>query len=456
MYSTAPAQEQGARLPASRHRRLDFHKIKDNNKNSKNNNILFTTMNSLPPPLSAEIIRRKKLIILFFGVILYFLTSMAKLLVPAIVYDDLIAVGLNAAEIAGTGAAFMYAYAASQLLAGVFSNRYGGVRILLIGGGLFAAGTIGFPLTEFYWLMIFFRICTGLGAGTVFLGVVKLLSDLFSQRFAFALGVTMLFTYFGPVCGTTPMVLLTDAVGWQWSMMIPGIIAALSIGGILLFSSGTIKPVQNGETLQPLKKMFANRAMWLINLTIPLLFGSYYVLSSQLGAKSLTDRCGITAAHASTVIMILTIIVALNNVLGNLLLKLCGNRSKVAVFIAFALSTAGAVTGYLAFSKVTSVILTTTAFILIAVPAGWFPVFGNIAKELNPPEDTGLAVALLNFWCFVFIALFQNISGRIIQYFSPADAVSYPPEAYCGVFIFMALAGICGMIAISFHKESRK
>ena len=94
-----------------------------------------------------ETLRRRKRTILGCGVFLYFLTSMSKVLIPATIFNDLQHLGLDAAAISATGAAFMYAYAASQLLAGIFADRYGGVRILLIGGSLFAAGSIAFPLT---------------------------------------------------------------------------------------------------------------------------------------------------------------------------------------------------------------------------------------------------------------------------------------------------------------------
>ena len=57
--------------------------------------------------------------ILFCGMALYFLTSMSKVLIPAAIYSDLQALGLDGKRIAATGAAFMYAYAASQLLATV-------------------------------------------------------------------------------------------------------------------------------------------------------------------------------------------------------------------------------------------------------------------------------------------------------------------------------------------------
>lgn len=404
----------------------------------------------------SKLIRKKKFAILICGVLLYFLTCMAKVLIPGIIYDDLLNSGLDTRQIAGTGAAFMYAYALSQLLAGIYSNRYGGVRILLIGGILFACGTLGFPWVKFYPLMVICRIMAGLGAGTVFLGVVKLVSDLYSDKFAMVLGTIMFCSYFGPSCGTTPMVKLTEILSWRISMSIPGIAAALGVITIIALMKGTVKSVTSGETLTPLFDMLKNKAMWLHCLSVSIIFGAYYILTSQLGQKSISDHCGLPATTASTVILVLTVLVAANNVAGNFLLKLCGNRRKIATLISFAITLAGTILGYAAFKYTNSVAMITAAYVLIAIPAGFFPIFGMIAKELNPPEQTGLAVALLNFWCFVYIAAFQNISGRILQFFSVTGQNSYPPAAYCGVFIFLTLTNAIGLLVYCFGKETVK
>ena len=96
-------------------------------------------------------VNRRKFFILCFGVGLFFFTSMSKMLVPGPVYNHLLnELSLRPSAIAGLGSAFMYSYAVSQLLIGVYSNRYGGVRILLIGGTLFSTGMIGFPLVFIY------------------------------------------------------------------------------------------------------------------------------------------------------------------------------------------------------------------------------------------------------------------------------------------------------------------
>ncbi len=400
------------------------------------------------------IIYRKKFAILLCGVLLYFLSCMAKVLIPGTIYNDLKNAGLNAEMISATAAAFMYAYAASQLLAGIFSSRYGGVRILLTGGALFAVGTTGFPAVGIYPLMIIFRIAAGFGAGTIFLGVVKLLEDLFSAKFAMALGIVMFCSYFGPAFGTTPMVLLNNAVGWRTSMMIPGITALLGVMLILMLSRGTIRPVTPGNAFKPLLDMLTNGSMWLVNLSASLIFGAYYILTTQIGQKSISDHCGLSEKYASMIIMGLTLLVAVNNIGGNLLFNLLGKRKKIMAAIAFLLSTLGAATGYVAFGATHSAVLVSLSFILISIPAGYFPFFGSVAKELNPPEETGLAVALLNFWCFVFIAVFQSVSGQILQHYSVDISAAYPPEAYCGIFIFLTASGIIGFICALFYPET--
>lgn len=399
-------------------------------------------------------IRKKKFAILICGVLLYFLTCMAKVLIPGSIYNDLLASGLTTRQIAGTGAAFMYAYAFSQLLAGVFSNRYGGVRILLTGGLLFATGTLAFPWVDNYPLMLTARVLTGLGAGTVFLGVVKLVSDLYSGKFAMVLGTIMFCSYFGPSFGTTPMVKLTGVFGWKISMSIPGITAAIGVLVIISLMRGTIKATVSGETFAPLIAMLKNRSMHLVCLSVPVIFGAYYILTSQLGQKSLSDCCGASPSTAANVILALTVLVAVNNVAGNLLLKIFRNRTKPAAICSFVFSLLGTLLAAVAYRHSTSLVLMTTAYVLIAIPAGFFPIFGTTVKEINPPGATGLAVAVLNFWCFVFIAAFQNVSGRILQHFSTPDQSVYPAAAYCGVFIFLSIANAAGVIASCFYKNS--
>ena len=64
--------------------------------------------------LSAELLRRKKMIMLFCGILIFFLTSMAKVLIPATIFQDLLKMNMDVTRISSLGAAFLYSYAASQ------------------------------------------------------------------------------------------------------------------------------------------------------------------------------------------------------------------------------------------------------------------------------------------------------------------------------------------------------
>jgi len=378
---------------------------------------------------------------------MYFLTSMSKVLIPAQIIGDLKAMGLSENSIAATGAAYFYAYAASQLLAGIFADRFGGVRILLIGGTFFAAGVSGFPYCGNIGMMLFCRVLTGFGAGTVFLGVAKLVNDLYPVKFSLVLSGILVLGYFGPTVGTTPMTLLIKAVGWQLAMVLPGVLVALALAVILMRMAGTVKPVVPGQTLQPLFAVMRNKAMWFLCLGAAVIFGGYYAVSSYFGKASLESSCHLSAERAATVIMVLTMVVAVNNMGVNGVLKLCGSRRKLTALIGGGMMVAGAILGYAAFRMADPPwLLIGVSYVLLALPAGFFPLFCTIGKELCPPEYVALAVALVNFWCFVAIAVFQSVIGIILA----AGA------GYSGVLLFILIMALSGMFLQFFYPETRQ
>ena len=408
--------------------------------------------------ISEALIRKKKFYILICGVMIFFLTSMAKVLIPNTIFKDLQNLNLGVDRISSLGAAFLYAYAASQLLMGCFSDRYGGVRILLIGGSLFSLGTIIFPLlpANQYYLMILFRLITGFGAGTIFLGVAKLLGDLYSEKFGMALGCVLVVSYLGPTTGTFPMVKLVETVGWRPAMILPGILAAIAMAVIITLMKGTIKPVTTGQSLEPLKVMLRSRKMWVLCFSCATVYGAYYSVIGQIGKKAMTDMFHISSGRAATFLMILTIIVALNNMGGNLLLKLLNGRRKLVLITGVTASLLGTVTAYSGFKFFGGSAAFLISGFLLAFPAGFFPMFSIVAKELNKPEHMGMAVAFLNFMAFVFISLYQNIVGWILKrYPTDAETLAFPVEAYTSVYLFFIIGALVSLTAVFFVPETK-
>lgn len=405
-------------------------------------------------------VSRKKLIIFYAGVLLMFMTSMNKVLVPNAVFDELQnELGISGKMLAAMGAGFMYTYAVSQLALGLLSSKFGGVRILLFGAAVFALGSVIFPFLSSAELMVATRTLTGLGAGTVFIGLAKLMADLFEKNFSFVLGAVLFFTYFGPVTGNLPMVSLVKATSWRTAMAVPAVISVMILLTMIIFMKGTLKPVVKGDAWSPLFVLCRNRNSWLIFVASSVVFGSYYLISTTAGNKILTDIGKLPPLVASTAVTVFAVIVAVNNIFGNFVLKLMKNRRKVMMFCAGLSHFAGTVICTLAFFLNWHVVFIICGFVLIAIPAGLFSIYCTVIKELHPAEFTGLAIAILNFFAFVAIAGYGNIAGAVFSRFENgaiSGAVKYPPEAYGIIFGIFAVLAFCGFVCALLLPETYK
>lgn len=78
--------------------------------------------------------------LLFVPLLLLYASSyFQRTAVPGTIFSQLQAdLGLNAFQIAGIGASFVYIYALSQLVVGMLADKYGGARVVTAGGILSA------------------------------------------------------------------------------------------------------------------------------------------------------------------------------------------------------------------------------------------------------------------------------------------------------------------------------
>ena len=406
--------------------------------------------------MDTDVVRRRKRNILILGVVLSFITSMSKVLVPGTIFDQLqMELGLDARHVSWFGAFYMYCYAFSQLVIGLYANRLGGVRILLLGAASFSAGTLGFACFSWYPALAFFRLLCGFGAGIVFIGQTCLLIDLYAENFTLIFSLIMTIGYMGPVFGTMPMVALVEALGWRWAMAVPGLIAFAVLVGFLCFVRGTLTHrLKADSVLAPFKNIVRKPSMHFLCFASALVYGAYYILPVQIGQKSLSDIFGLSPKMASTCMMVLGILIVINTLAVNLFLKLFGGRRKATILMGVALAFGGALLGYAGFHWRLGVISQEIAYLLICMPVGFFSLFCTIAKELNQPEDTALACAILNSLAFVFIALFQNVAGSILKAYQAqatltATGFLFPSIAYASIFLFLSIAlGLALIFAI--------
>ncbi len=407
---------------------------------------------------NTEIAFRRK-IVLWCGVFLYFFASMSKVLVPGTIYNELqTSFDFDATHLAWLGAGLMYSYAASQFVFGIFSDRYGGARLLLGSVLIFGVGSLVSVSATNFLLLLLGRVLVGFGAGCVYVGVAKLVAELYRDNFLWVMTGVLVVGFLGPVCGGLPMARLTMATSWRWALAVPAVAAVIAVASIAIYTRGTLLPVKSGNQFDALKKLFCRFDNVALFWSVSVICGAHYTIAALIGKKCLEDTGCFTATAAAAWITVMLGIVAIDNIVGNVVLKLLGDCRKKLLLSGTAASFAGGLCGVLYFALGGNVGWLIAGLVLIAIPAGFFPVYCTIAKELNPPENVGLALAMLNFLSFLLIALEQQLSGVVLKYYEklhPGVDNVYSGTAYCGVFFLLALFSLSGIAMAFFVPETK-
>ena len=96
--------------------------------------------------------------LILLGMLFYFVANFQRIAVPGAIFDVLEQeLSVGAPQITAFGALFMYVYAFTQLLNGIFVDRYGGYRVMAVGAVIMGLGCIIFPLSSNLPIMYFSR-----------------------------------------------------------------------------------------------------------------------------------------------------------------------------------------------------------------------------------------------------------------------------------------------------------
>ena len=398
---------------------------------------------------------------LALGIALNLFTSMNGILVPGQVFDAMQSeLGFDAAALASLSSCYMIAMAVCQFTIGMFTDRIGGVRVVLLGGFTFCLGTLMFPLCSSIWLLRLARIISAFGAGIVFLGNSKIIADIYPERFTSMLGIALVVGYSGPTIGTTIVPLLRHAFSWRIALLTPAVLATIIFGLALFF----VPPNQKAQSkskpiLQPFLQVFRNRQILQIFLASSIMFGAYYALQTIMGAKCLMDVGLFSHKAAFTFMTCLTIIiVSLNFVVGPICKRINGHNAAALRTIIF-VCLAGAMLCIIGLNMANAKWLLPAGFILITIPAGFFSIYGTFAKNYAAPDCVALVIALLNFSAFVMISTVGTLTGHIMHHYEDAaqtinDITVYPVAAYQGVFALFIVAGLLSLAATIGIKNS--
>lgn len=369
--------------------------------------------------------------------------------------------GLTAAELETLGSAFFYSFAFVQIPLGWALDRFD-TRILMVFVPLSSAlGSLLFSMADGFWLAFSGRILCGIGMSGTLMGAMKIFALRYEASYFGTLsGLMISIGALGNMLAATPLVILTDTLGWRNTFLLVGGF----IGAISLIAFRVLRPVRDdfyraaataevqaipfGEGL---KLLLCNLTFWQCSGVAFVMYGTFVALQGLWSGPYLRDIRGFSAIETGNILFFLSV----GRIVGSTLCGVLSDRvfktRKWVITPATALYT-------LTFLGLNGVVLISSIwangvlFFLIAC-------FGSVSillyaqlKEILPTNLLGLTSTSLNFFVMIGGAVIMQLLGWIVEYYPQKNGV-YSPEAYYTAFWFCLIMSLVPLIFYLFSKE---
>jgi sugar phosphate permease len=399
--------------------------------------------------------------------LVYFFVYFHRVSTSVIASDLLKAFDTNATALGFMSSMYFYLYAFEQPIVGYLSDRLGPRRVIGYWSIAAAAGCLLFGLApNIAWASVG-RALIGIGVGGLYVPAVKAISLWFSKKeFATMIGLLMAMGNFGAVIATTPLAWAAASWGWRSTFfLIGGITLGLAFVTLLL----TRDHASLSETVQvhdaiaaggnpgsrtKAGKVLASGQFWIIATIFFGIYGTLITLQGLWATPFLMTVLDIEHIFASKLNMLIPVGVIIGAPLfgwlpdrfsldkGNILIAILSVYTLTWVGIIFFFSQLGA--GGFSF-----------VLLVMGISAGGFiSVLWGIVRETTPLDILGLTSGLLNPAPFFGVAVFQVLTGAILDRAGRVGDL-YPLSGFKNAFL-TCLFGIVICLLLSFYLRNPK
>ncbi|MGZ5099820.1 MAG: MFS transporter [Usitatibacter sp.] len=421
------------------------------------------TAKAVPPPAS--------LAWLVWGMgAAFYLIAFYQRVAPAVLTRELsIDFNLSAAALGNLSAFYFYSYVAVQIPTGLLADRWGPRKVLTLGAGLTALGTLIFALAPGVAWANAGRLFIGAAGGVAFVSMLKLASHWMpARRFAFASGVAICVGVLGATLAGAPLRAVVDAFAWR-SVMVASAAATAALA-VAIWLVVRDDPVERGyesysrageheadvaSMASHLREALGYRNAYLM-LFIPGAFSGILLTFAGLwGVPFLVSQYGFTIREAAAMCSAMLIGWSLSSVAWGALSERIGRRKP--------LFTGGLVATMILWSIVVFVpALTRPALVAlligVSVSAGVFIINFAFVKESVPARLGGTVSGMANMGVMLGGMLMQPLVGFMLDRHwggTTVDGVRvYDFAAWQWGFSLMIAWGILSLILIAFTRET--
>lgn len=359
---------------------------------------------------------------------------------------------------------YFYAYAPTQLPAGVLYDRYGPRKLMTFAIILCALGSAFFASTDSVFTACIGRFLIGIGSAFSFIGVLVLLSRWFPPHyFAILAGVAQLMSSVGAMFGEMPLAFLIQGVGWRNASFILAVIGFILAAFFWMYIRDY--PHQQNQTApehylrDEWKRLVAvckHGYTWIIGGYAFAIWTPIAVFAALWGVPYLQEKFQISVVAASGLCSMIWIGIGVGSPLLGWLSDKIESR-RVALIISAVLGLCSTLV-LLYWPGLTYGWAPFTLFVL-GLGAGGQTVSFAVVKENNPPEFVGTASGFNNLSVLIGGAIFQPLVGYILQHTNSWHLVNgvhvYSIQSYQIALMVMPICFLASLLIASFLlKES--
>jgi sugar phosphate permease len=401
-----------------------------------------------------------------FGIVLAsFVLSFFHRTAPAAIAGELTrAFAINATALGTLAATYFYVYTVLQIPVGVLADTLGPRRILSVGSLVAAAGSLTFALAPVWELAAVGRTLVGIGVSVAFIAILKISALWFpANRFATLSGVTMLAGNLGAVIAGAPLAWIVTQTSWRAVFVALAVLsAALGIATWLWVRDRPVdrgfrpvNPAASGGTRvdwrKALSSVLANPATWpgfFVNMGIG---GSYLAFAGLWAVPWLEHAYGMSKVTAAQHASALLLGVAFGSVAIGVISDRLGKRRAVMRVYAFLY----ALSWLPLLLRVQGPLEASLGwFLLMGLLIPGFTLSWAVAKEVNRPENSGIATSVVNVGIFLGTGILQPLVGWVIDRGRTAGALDAAWNQ--GVALMAGAAAFGALMTLAVREPHRQ
>ncbi len=360
----------------------------------------------------------------------YFLGNFYRPFLAVVAGDLSRELNLDAAGLASLQAAFLLAFALTQVPVALTLDRFGPLRILIVSLCSAVVGGVLLSVATQSWHAMIAMALLGAGFSPVMMCGFYVIGRVYpAERFATLSSLMFGLGMLGDPLSGAPLALAVDAFGWRPTMLgMAGITASSLLLIVLVLRDPPRVETPGGKVsaLAATRQIFAIRALWLL---VPITFINYAPVAAVRGLWiapylekvhdfDLND-VGLSATAMGLAYALGAVFYApLNRMLGDAKVTLAGGTAVTVV--------AWIVLGL--FGSLSSAFALTLLLVAGGVGAGAAILLAH-ARAFLPPHLVGQGLTMINLLFFVGASLTQWLSGRYVK---ASELAAIAPEAIYG------------------------